>query len=85
MRGLTVVAKFLSPDREIVSRFRDCLPFGDMSLAENGLSCETIKRQPKISFHTHFKRRGLLPFNICNASSLDLIIVSSFHEDGLLD
>ena len=21
----------------------------------NGLSCETIKRQPKISFHMHFK------------------------------
>ena len=32
---LTVVAKFLSPDREIVSRFGDCLPFGDMSLAVN--------------------------------------------------
>ena len=28
-----MVAKFLSPDREIVSRFGDCLPFGDMSLA----------------------------------------------------
>ena len=21
----------------------------------NGLSCETVKRQPKISFHRHFK------------------------------
>ena len=28
-----MVAKFLSPDREIVSGFGDCLPFGDMSLA----------------------------------------------------
>ena len=28
-----MVAKFLSPDREIVSRFGDCLPFSDMSLA----------------------------------------------------
>ena len=27
VRGLTVVVKFLSPDWEIVSRFRDCLPF----------------------------------------------------------
>ena len=28
-----MVEKFLSPHREIGSRFGDCLPFGDMSLA----------------------------------------------------
>ena len=36
VRGLTVVAKFLSPNTEIFSWFRDCLPFGHLCLAAFG-------------------------------------------------
>ena len=47
-----MVAKFLSPDSEIVSRFGDCLPFGDMSLAVlNGLDKKGATKRAAISLH----------------------------------
>ena len=35
VRGLTMGVTFLSPDREIVTQFGDCLLFGDMCLLYN--------------------------------------------------
>ena len=50
-----MVAKFLSPDREIVSRFGDCLPFGDMSLPGVGVYGPDIWKISKIVYKKIFK------------------------------
>ena len=38
----------------------------------NDISCETIKRQPKISFHRHFNEIGCAEtFDLCAESTSD--------------